>query len=205
MTAPPPVVEEIAPDEVDDVEAAAHAKAVGARLRVLRHQRGWSLADVEAQSDQEIMASDLAAYEVGEQAVPFFVFRRIVRLYGISSDRLRPVPSTELHRRGESDDDPVPDIERSLIDLPASRQEALHDPVGSPVRAFCVEEVSSRRNYVPVGTAVMVRTRYLGSWAKGFEVAELLDNGYRLRRLSDGSLLRGAVAFEDVQRLSADP
>ena len=50
-----------------------------------------------------------------------------------------------------------------------------------------------------VGTVVMVRTRYLGSWVTGFEVAELLHDGYRLRRLSDGTLLAHEVDFESVR------
>jgi len=50
-----------------------------------------------------------------------------------------------------------------------------------------------------IGTAVMVRTRYLGSWATGFEVAELLHDGYRLRRVSDGTLLAQEVDFEAVR------
>ena len=56
---------------------------------------------------------------------------------------------------------------------------------------------------IEVGTPVMVRTRYLGSWAAGFEVAGLLDDGYRIRRLSDGSVLSHVLAFEDV-RLEVD-
>jgi len=54
---------------------------------------------------------------------------------------------------------------------------------------------------VPVGAAVAVRTRYLGSWVTGYEVAELLDDGYRLQRLSDGSVLHDVIAFADVQEV----
>ena len=52
---------------------------------------------------------------------------------------------------------------------------------------------------IDVGSPVMVRTHYLGSWVAGFEVAGLLDDGYRIRRLSDGSVLSHVVAFEDVR------
>jgi hypothetical protein len=52
---------------------------------------------------------------------------------------------------------------------------------------------------VGIGTKVMVRTRYLGSWTAGFEVAEVLADGYRLRRLSDGTLLPEPVSPGDVR------
>lgn len=206
MTAPrPAAVDESALNEIDDAEATAHAQAVGARLRVLRHQLGWSPADVEAHSDQEITAWDLGAYESGEQAIPFFVFRRLVRLYGVTSDHLRPVQRTSSPFRIESDDDRVDHTVSPSVDSPVSRRVAVHGPDTPPVRAHCVEEPTAGRNHVPVGTAVMVRTRYMGSWTSGFEVAELLDGGYRLRRLSDMSVLRGAFAVDDVQCVSGDP
>ena len=51
-----------------------------------------------------------------------------------------------------------------------------------------------------VGTLVTVRNRYLGSWAAGFEVEKLLDDGYILRRVSDGAVLPDVVTFDDVMR-----
>lgn len=53
-----------------------------------------------------------------------------------------------------------------------------------------------------VDTPVMVRTRYLGSWTGGFVVAEVLDDGYRLRRLSDGAEVPQGFGFSAVR---ADP
>ena len=50
-----------------------------------------------------------------------------------------------------------------------------------------------------VGTPVMVRTRYLGSWAGGFVVAEVVEGGYRLRRLSDGSQVPHEFDFGAVR------
>ncbi len=52
---------------------------------------------------------------------------------------------------------------------------------------------------LPVGAPVMVRTRYLGSWTGGFVVAERLEDGYRLRRLSDGSELPHWFGFAAVR------
>jgi len=51
-----------------------------------------------------------------------------------------------------------------------------------------------------VGAAVIVRTRYLGSWTGGFEVAERLEDGYLIRRVSDGTVLSDVIAFENVRR-----
>lgn len=53
---------------------------------------------------------------------------------------------------------------------------------------------------ISVGSAVMVRTRYLGSWSTGFEVVELLDQGYRIRRLSDSAVLPDVIPFSDVEK-----
>jgi len=50
------------------------------------------------------------------------------------------------------------------------------------------------------GTAVDVRNRYQGTWVRGFEVAEVTDGGYRIRRLSDGSILRDLFIRDDVRR-----
>ncbi|HZQ26297.1 MAG TPA: hypothetical protein VFA94_01250 [Acidimicrobiales bacterium] len=50
------------------------------------------------------------------------------------------------------------------------------------------------------GTRVEVRSRFDGRWAHGFEVAEVVDRGYRLRRLSDGSILPAEFGGEDVRK-----
>ena len=63
-----------------------------------------------------------------------------------------------------------------------------------------LNQPGSSVDVVEVGAAVIVRTRYLGSWAGGFEVAEVLDDGYRLRRLSDGDVLPDVIEFDDVKR-----
>jgi hypothetical protein len=45
-----------------------------------------------------------------------------------------------------------------------------------------------------------VRNRYQGTWVRGFEVAEFTDGGYRIRRLSDGSILGDFFTRDDVRR-----
>ena len=50
-----------------------------------------------------------------------------------------------------------------------------------------------------VGTRIYVRTRYLGEWSGGFVVAEVLDDGYRIRRTSDGHDFSDVFPFDDVR------
>jgi hypothetical protein len=56
------------------------------------------------------------------------------------------------------------------------------------------------RTPLPPGTPVDVRNRYQGTWVRGFEVAEVTDEGYRIRRLSDGSILGELFSRDDVRR-----
>jgi hypothetical protein len=55
-----------------------------------------------------------------------------------------------------------------------------------------------------VGTEVEVRTRYLGTWAPGFEVVWIVDGQVGVRRRSDRVLLPVTMRFEDV-RVSSTP
>jgi hypothetical protein len=50
------------------------------------------------------------------------------------------------------------------------------------------------------GTRVEVRKRFDASWARGFEVIDLTERGYRLRRLSDGAELPASFADQDVRQ-----
>ncbi len=59
---------------------------------------------------------------------------------------------------------------------------------------------ASRRVPLSPGTKVEVRNRFLGTWVRGFEVAEDTDGGYRIRRLSDGSVLGELFTRDDVRR-----
>ena len=46
---------------------------------------------------------------------------------------------------------------------------------------------------------VEVRSEYAG-WSAGFVVEEVLEDGYRLRRSSDDSILPGVFPFDAVRR-----
>ncbi|MGA2520910.1 MAG: hypothetical protein ABSG81_08865 [Acidimicrobiales bacterium] len=64
-----------------------------------------------------------------------------------------------------------------LIDAPADRRSARLAP----------------------GTRIDVRNRFVGAWSHGFEVAESEEDGYRIRRLSDGSVLPDLFPDDDVR------
>ncbi|HUY22964.1 MAG TPA: hypothetical protein VMV22_11580 [Acidimicrobiales bacterium] len=49
------------------------------------------------------------------------------------------------------------------------------------------------------GTRVDVRNRFVGAWSHGFEVAERVGEGYRIRRLSDDSVLPDVFVTEDLR------
>jgi hypothetical protein len=57
----------------------------------------------------------------------------------------------------------------------------------------------SEREVLAAGMAVAVRTRFEGSWADGFEIAHRSEEGYWLRRASDGHLLPTPFEFDDLR------
>ena len=54
------------------------------------------------------------------------------------------------------------------------------------------------------GTKVEVRTAFDRSWARGFEVLSACDEGYTLRRLSDGNALPTTFPPDAVRRERRD-
>ncbi|HLI75248.1 MAG TPA: transcriptional regulator [Acidimicrobiales bacterium] len=77
-------------EEEQSAAAGAYVRAVGARLRTVRHQIGLSLQAVEALSTQEFKASVLGAYERGERAISVARLQRLAKLYQVSVDQLLP-------------------------------------------------------------------------------------------------------------------
>ncbi len=63
-------------------------------------------------------------------------------------------------------------------------------------------EVTLQAATIQPGTRVEVSTGFCGDWARGFEVASLSQQGYRVRRLSDGAVLS---ALLPCARLRPDP
>ena len=60
--------------------------------------------------------------------------------------------------------------------------------------------MTRRRPPLRPGTAVEVRSRFDGSWASGFEVADVEEAGYIIRRNSDGSVLPVPLPLDDVRK-----
>jgi hypothetical protein len=56
-----------------------------------------------------------------------------------------------------------------------------------------------------VGEQVEVHTRFNDSWVPGFEIAEVADSGYRVRRRSDGVILPNVTSESDLRPLSPMP
>jgi hypothetical protein len=52
---------------------------------------------------------------------------------------------------------------------------------------------------IPVGTPVEVRSRFVGSWSRGFEVADHPHGRYKIKRLSDGSVLPDEFDPEEIR------
>lgn len=69
--------------------------SLGQRLRAARRQRGWSLGEVENQTEGEFKASVVGAYERGERAISVQRFARLSEVYGIPPSDLLPVVSSE--------------------------------------------------------------------------------------------------------------
>ena len=72
---------------------------VGERLRAIRRQKGLSLHDVEARSDQEFKASVLGAYERGERAISVPRLLRLAELYRVPADQLLPAEHPRRRHR----------------------------------------------------------------------------------------------------------
>jgi hypothetical protein len=61
-------------------------------------------------------------------------------------------------------------------------------------------ETRSEEEVLTAGTPVDVRSRYMGTWSRGFEVAELVgDDACRVRRVSDGRVLPSDFSVDDVR------
>lgn len=71
-------------------EADAYAEVLGERLRNVRQQQGLSLHDVERDSEGELKASVVGAYERGERAVSVTRLRVLADFYRVPISELLP-------------------------------------------------------------------------------------------------------------------
>ena len=57
----------------------------------------------------------------------------------------------------------------------------------------------TERNVLVTGDAVEVFVRFTDTWADGYEIADIVDDAYRVRRTSDGSLLPSLTSRSDLR------
>jgi DNA-binding NtrC family response regulator len=77
--------------------------------------------------------------------------------------------------------------------------EDLIEVVRSAVRPAALPAPSRPARPWSVGTWVYARDPHARAWNGGFAIVEVLDDGYRLRRLWEGDVLDDPFAFEDVR------
>lgn len=82
----------------EDGMTDSYNQAVGRRLRAIRKQKGLSLQDVEAVSEQEFKASVLGAYERGERSLSLPRMQRLAGFYGVPIDQLLPPDEAQPSR-----------------------------------------------------------------------------------------------------------
>ena len=63
-----------------------------------------------------------------------------------------------------------------------------------------VTAVEPTERVLTEGTRVEVRNRFDSRWNRGFAVANVLVDGYRIRRTSDGQLLPTVFTTDEVRR-----
>ena len=67
-----------------------YARELGARLRQIRQQKGYSLTMVEERSEEEFKASVLGAYERGERTIGVARLKRLAEHYRVPLEQLLP-------------------------------------------------------------------------------------------------------------------
>jgi len=67
-----------------------YARQLGARLRQIRQQKGYSLTAVEVRSNEEFKASVLGAYERGERTIGVARLKRLAEHYRVPLEQLLP-------------------------------------------------------------------------------------------------------------------
>ena len=132
-----------------------YARSVCERLRLIRKQKGLSLQEVEASSDQEFKASVLGAYERGERAISVPRLQRLAKFYNVPVDQLLPQDHDEFGGPRRNDEE--------LIDLTAETTNGEITPSRS-ARRYDEDKVSidlTRLQAISAQEREML-SRYLG-------------------------------------------
>ncbi|MDP9440827.1 MAG: transcriptional regulator [Actinomycetota bacterium] len=124
---------------------------MGERLRLIRKQKGLSLQEVEASSNQEFKASVLGAYERGERAISVPRLQRLAKFYTVPVDQLLPQDDDEFGRIRDDE----------LLDLTSGTDE---ETTSRPARRYDEDRVSIDlgRLQTIAGQEREMLTRYLG-------------------------------------------
>lgn len=112
-----------------------YAEEVGARLRRVRVQQGWSLQDVERRSDGNWKAAVVGSYERGDRNISASRLIELAEFYGVAPSEILP-----------ADDGPRP-MERSagiVVDL---RRLADSGSQFDGVRRYCESIQLQRGDY----------------------------------------------------------
>jgi hypothetical protein len=94
---------------------------------------------------------------------------------------------------------------RIMAEVAATRRALKSPSDGGSEEARAMVNTMTDMNRAPAhvlapGTRVDVKNRYIGSWARGFEVAEhVRGDGYLVRRLSDRSILPEPLSTDEVR------
>src|SRR5947209_1021842 len=67
-----------------------YARRLGARLRSIREQRGWSLHDVQVASHGRFSGSAVGTYERGERSISVRRLSELATLYRVPLDQFLP-------------------------------------------------------------------------------------------------------------------
>lgn len=113
----------------------SYAEEVGARLRRVRVQQGWSLQDVERRSEGEWKAAVVGSYERGDRNISASRLIELAEFYGVSPSEILP-----------ADDGPRP-TDRSagiVVDL---KRLADAGPRFDGVRRYCESIQLQRGDY----------------------------------------------------------
>ncbi len=116
--------------------AGEYTRALGARLRAVRHQQGLSLQGVELKSAGVWKAVVVGSYERGDRAVTVQRLAELAEFYGVPVAELLPEPASPALA-----DQPA----RLVLDL--EQVSALDSEAGGPLVRFVASLQSQRGDY----------------------------------------------------------
>ncbi|HJS71623.1 MAG TPA: helix-turn-helix transcriptional regulator [Acidimicrobiia bacterium] len=125
--------------------------ALGQRLRAARRQRGWSLGEVETQTDGEFKASVVGAYERGERAISVQRYVSLAEFYGTSPSDLLPINARSelIIDLGALDTENGDLVDRYLAAIQLMRKQPGGDEVRNSDRALISSLIQTTRATSP--------------------------------------------------------